>query len=374
MKGVGWKNILPQFYDYCLYERGYSPYKVNNYQKLFKRFSKQLPFPFTLNDARGLLLQHKRTGRAPGYINYLTTALNTLIHWANLEKLPQEDFTKELNQMRPKTDRKPDPAKLLSVEEIKLLLSVKQNDIDEDIYKVGSLKNFWGENYKNYLNEVQIMYDLLFRLMYETASRSGEIIKLKKQDIDFSNKILTFYETKANREKRVLAIPPDIEECLKKYTDNLNNTDYLFRGHTHRKQDGHISQEMVNRVMGKRAKIAGLQKRVTVHMLRHYAITHYLLNGAPISTVQAMAGHHRLSTTELYTHVAVDNQREVMTKYNSLFIANQTKKIILERTIDFINSMRLEDTKHLTPAFVDEYTNYIQDYLRLKAKNIKFCV
>jgi integrase/recombinase XerC len=80
----------------------------------------------------------------------------------------------------------------------------------------------------------------------------------------------------------------------------------VFRG----ARGGRLDQREVRRLLGDAIAAAGLAGRTTPHTLRHSFATHLLRAGADIRSVQELLGHASLATTQIYTHLSIDDLRE----------------------------------------------------------------
>ena len=123
-----------------------------------------------------------------------------------------------------------------------------------------------------------------------TGMRRSEILNLKWDDINFNHKIIRVYSSKTNS-IRYIPLSGELEKIL----INLAKTsEYVF---TYRGK--HIKS--INRSF--KTYIKNVDPNITFHMFRHAFITNLVLNGANIKTIQSLAGHRDITTTEKYMHL-----------------------------------------------------------------------
>jgi integrase/recombinase XerD len=74
---------------------------------------------------------------------------------------------------------------------------------------------------------------------------------------------------------------------------------------------GRLSRQSCARLLGRYVRLAGIDRRVTLHSLRHSFATHLLDGGADVRVVQELLGHASVGTTQIYTLVTEQHLREV---------------------------------------------------------------
>ena len=80
----------------------------------------------------------------------------------------------------------------------------------------------------------------------------------------------------------------------------------------------HLSTRQLNRAIHAAADEAGIDKRISMHSLRHAFATHLLEQKVDIRLIQVLLGHKKLDTTAIYTQVATDILREVISPLETL--------------------------------------------------------
>ncbi len=124
---------------------------------------------------------------------------------------------------------------------------------------------------------------------------------LKVSDID-SARMLIRVEQGKGRKDRYVMLAPDLLELLRAWWREPGPAGWLFPG---RDPAQPLTTRQLNRACHVAAATAALDKRVSLHTLRHSFATHLLERKTDIRVIQVLLGHKKLDTTALYTRVAL---------------------------------------------------------------------
>ena len=163
-------------------------------------------------------------------------------------------------------------------------------------------------------------YQAVLSVAYGAGLRASEVVAIKIGDIDRARMTLRVEQGKG-RKDRYAMLSPVLLERLRAWwragraQGKLLDGGWLFPGQN---PINPMSTRQLNRICHMAAAAADIDKRVSMHTLRHSYVTHLLEQKVDIRVIQVLLGHKRLETTALYAQVATDVLREVVSPLESL--------------------------------------------------------
>ncbi|CCD86216.1 putative integrase/recombinase y4qK [Bradyrhizobium sp. ORS 285] len=166
------------------------------------------------------------------------------------------------------------------------------------------------------VEEVARLLDAVPGLKYKAALsvacgaglRANEVVSLKISDIDSKRMIIRVEQGKGGKDRNVM-LSPSLLDLLRAWWKAARPQGWLFPG---RDPAQPMTTRQLNRACHAAAQIGEINKRVSLHTLRHSFATHLLEQNVDVRVIQVLLGHAKLDTTALYTRVATKTISEVM--------------------------------------------------------------
>lgn len=181
---------------------------------------------------------------------------------------------------------------------------------------------------------LNLKHKTIICVMYSTGCRVSEVINLKASDIDVSRKIIMILDAKGGKDRQV-PLDPLLLNLIGEYYNQYTPKEYLFEGQS----KPQYSERSIAEFLDKYAKLAGINKNVYPHLIRHTSATHLLEMGTELSIIQSILGHESIVTTQGYTHISNNLISRVRTpladiiNLNQLLGYNLNNKILAPNTI-----------------------------------------
>ena len=165
-----------------------------------------------------------------------------------------------------------------------------------------------------------IKHQTALSLAYGTGLRVGEVVALKVGDIDSKRMTLRVQQGKGSKDRYAMLSPILLERLrvwwrVARAQGKILEGGWLFPGLDPLQA---LSTRQLNRAIHDAATMAKIDKRVSMHTLRHSFATHLLEQKIDIRVIQVLLGHQRLDTTAQYVQVATDVLREVISPLETL--------------------------------------------------------
>lgn len=301
MKNI--EELAITFIKYCKYEKNLSHKTLQSYTVDLKQFIAYL----TVNShPLGISQIDKNIIRAylqsisdlkPKSIKRKMATVKVLFNFLECEdQIIVNPFRKIKIQIR-------EPFKLPNVMDIKEIEKI-----------IRSAYNIKPSANSKFANSSKVRDIAVIELLFATGLRVSEICDLKVGSVNLGSGLIKV-KGKGNKERIITVCNRETLRVLKEcyhlfHREEQNNSNYFFLNRLHKR----LSDQSIRFLVKKYARIAGLERNITPHVFRHTFATLLLEQDVDIKYIQHLLGHSSIMTTQIYTHVNGERQREILTR------------------------------------------------------------
>mgnify|MGYP003306189622 FL=1 len=288
--------LIKEYHTYLKLEKGLSKNSVEAYERDLQRLIKYMvehevdPMYATLDDLQAFLFETSKSISSVRTQARLIAGIHSFYRFLLYHNYIEQDPS-ELLETPKKEQRLPE---VLSLEEIERMIA--QIDMSK------------AEGHRN---------RAIIEILYGSGLRVSELVNLRLSDIYIVEGYIRVCG-KGNKQRLV----PISQEAMTWFAYWLEDrhaldikpeaTDIVFLNRYGRQ----LTRAMIFTIVKRLAEQADIHKTISPHTLRHSFATHLLQNGADLRIIQQLLGHETIGTTEIYTHVEVQDLREAILKYH----------------------------------------------------------
>jgi len=160
-----------------------------------------------------------------------------------------------------------------------------------------------------YAVSVALRNAAIIELLFATGMRVSELCSLETQSMDLGNGTIRIMG-KGAKERMLQVGNPEVLSILRRHAEkNAAKTGYFFVN----RLSSRISEQSVRFLIKRLCAKANIVQNITPHMFRHSFATLLLEEDVDIRYIQRMLGHSSIVTTQIYTQVTVEKQRQILT-------------------------------------------------------------
>ena len=160
---------------------------------------------------------------------------------------------------------------------------------------------------KNTLRDIAVI-----ELLFATGMRISELCSLKMGDVNLYDRSILIYG-KGSKERKIQIGNDDVIHVLEEYKaaflSEIQSCNHFFANLSGEA----LSDQSIRRMINKYTSLASIELHITPHMFRHTFATSLLEADVDIRYIQEILGHSSITVTEIYTHVTMSKQRNILT-------------------------------------------------------------
>lgn len=291
------QQLKQQYLEYCELQKELNTKTLKAYQIDLKQFLDFIPsatLPVTKEELSDYLT-HIHTLYKPKSVKRKIASIKAFFHYLEYEELIDTNpFAKLRIQFREPV-RLPKTIPLHTIEFFLSTLYLAERNAKTLYQKRSRLRDI-----------------AVIELLFATGMRISELCSLKQQDVDMkSGTVLIF--GKGSKERFIQIGNVDVLNAIQRYktafAEELSKSEWLFVNRLNQR----LSEQSVRLMINHYCRQAGIDMHITPHMFRHSFATLLLEADVDIRYIQKMLGHSSITTTEIYTSVSMNKQKEILT-------------------------------------------------------------
>lgn len=288
--------LAKEYHTYLKLERGLSPNSIAGYEQDLQRLKSYMDqhdidvVKATYEDLQAFIFETFKTISSVSTQARLVAGIHSFYRFLLYHNYIEQDPS-ELLETPKKEHHLPD---VLTVDEIDSMIA--QLDMSKP------------ESHRN---------RAIIEMLYGSGLRVSELVNLKLSDL-YRKEGFMLITGKGNKQ-RLVPISPIADQWLDYWLEDRNKLDIkaeygdiVFLNRYGRQ----LTRAMIFTIIKTLAKQADIHKTISPHTLRHSFATHLLQNGADLRIIQNLLGHEDITTTEIYTHIEIQNLREAILKFH----------------------------------------------------------
>ncbi len=289
-------EITSEYLNFCRYQKGLNPKTIKAYTidlRQYYEFNLSSNYDWFEKTALSEYIYELHKRYKPKTAKRKIACLKAFFHYLELEEILEIN---PFNKIQTKFQEPFVLPRTIPLKTIKKLLKTVYKEKDKPM--------------SDYRKSVVLRDIAMFEIMFATGMRISEICSLKNNDVDLKNKIVRVYG-KGSKERLIQIENTDVINALKEYKKHTHSkNDYFFTN----KLDNRLSEQSVRFMINHYVKLAGIDIHITPHMFRHSFATLLLEEDVDIRYIQQLLGHSSITTTQIYTHISMKKQRNILAK------------------------------------------------------------
>lgn len=292
------QTIINNYLTYCQNQKRLNPKTLKAYRIDLTQFASQVMVQDVCDITPDFLEEYITTlhlSYKPKTVKRKIASMKALFHYMEYKNFIEHN---PFNKIHVRFREPSVLPKTIPLHTIEIFLSTmyKQLETSKTLYQK-----------RNTLRDIAVI-----ELLFATGMRISELCSLQPEQLNLDERTILIYG-KGAKERRIQIGNADVHAILERYyyefKRQILNCNYFFVN----QQGKPLSDQAVRRMIRKYSSLASINLHITPHMFRHTFATSLLEADVDIRYIQEMLGHSSINITQIYTHVSMAKQLDILT-------------------------------------------------------------